>query len=56
VTVKRIGLFVKNEDKAEKKADELESWLKSKGYDVLRKEGIPSGLKLVGKENFNSSL
>jgi NAD+ kinase len=50
VTVKRIGLFVKNEYKAEKKADELESWLKSKKYDVLRKEGIPSGLKLVGKE------
>jgi NAD+ kinase len=50
VTVKRIGLFVKNEYKAEKKADELESWLKSKEYDVLRKEGIPSGLKLVGKK------
>jgi NAD+ kinase len=50
VTVKRIGLFVKNEYKAEKKADELESWLKSKEFDVLRKEGIPSGLKLVGKK------
>jgi NAD+ kinase len=49
VTVKRIGLFVKNEDKAEEKADELENWLKSKEFDVLRKEGIPSGLKLVGK-------
>jgi NAD+ kinase len=50
VTVKRIGLFVKNEDKAEKKADELESWLKSKGVDVLRKEGLPSGLKIAGKK------
>jgi NAD+ kinase len=50
VTVKRIGLFVKNEYKAEKKADELESWLKSKEFDVLRKEGIPSGLKIVGKK------
>jgi NAD+ kinase len=49
VTVKRIGLFVKNEDKAEEKADELENWLKLKEFDVLRKEGIPSGLKLVGK-------
>jgi NAD+ kinase len=50
VTVKRIGLFVKNEDKAEKKADELESWLKSKGFDVLRKEGLPSGLKVAGEK------
>jgi len=50
VTVKRIGLFVKNEDKAEKKADELEIWLKSKGFDVLRKEGLPSGLKVTGKK------
>jgi NAD+ kinase len=50
VTVKRIGLFVKNEDKAEKKADELESWLKTKGVDVLRKEGWPSGLKIAGKK------
>jgi NAD+ kinase len=48
--VKRIGLFVKNEDKAEKKADELEIWLKSKGFDVLRKEGLPSGLKVTGKK------
>lgn len=50
MTVKRIGLFVKNEDKAEKKADELESWLKSKGFDVLRKEGLPSGLKVAGEK------
>ncbi len=50
MTVKRIGLFVKNEDKAEKKADELEIWLKSKGFDVLRKEGLPSGLKVTGKK------
>lgn len=50
MTVKRIGLFVKNEDKAEKKADELEIWLKSKGFDVLRKEGLPSGLKVAAKK------
>jgi NAD+ kinase len=50
VTVKRVGWFGKNEYKAEKKADELESWLKSKEFDVLRKEGIPSGLKIVGKK------
>ena len=50
MTGKRIGLFVKNEDRAEKKADELEIWLKSKGLEVLRKEGLPSELKVTGKE------
>ncbi len=50
MTVERIGLFVKNEEKAEKKADELEDWLKFKGFHVLRKEGLPSGLKVAGKK------
>jgi len=49
LTVKRIGLFIKNELKAQKKADELESWLKKKGFDVLRKEGWPSSLNIVGE-------
>ncbi|MFO8082714.1 MAG: NAD(+)/NADH kinase [Desulfobacterales bacterium] len=46
--MKRIGLFVKNEEKAEKKAGELAVWLKKKGFDVLRKEGVPSDLKVDG--------
>lgn len=50
MTVKRIGLFVKNEKNAQKKADELEVWLKSKKFDVLRKESIPSGLKVKGEK------
>lgn len=50
MTVKRIGLFVKNEKNAQKKADELEVWLKSKNFDVLRKESIPSGLKVRGEK------
>lgn len=50
MTVKRIGLFVKNEKNAQKKADELELWLKSKNFDVLRKESIPSGLKVRGEK------
>lgn len=49
MTVKRIGLFIKNELKAQKKADELENWLKEKGFEVLRKEGWPSSLKIVGE-------
>ena len=42
-------MFVKNEEKAEKKADELEIWLKRKDFEVLRKEGIPSDLKISGE-------
>lgn len=36
--VKRIGLVVKNDHLAIQKADELESWLKSRDFDVFRKE------------------
>ncbi len=36
--VKRIGLYVKKDDKALKKADEFERWLSDRGMDVTRKE------------------
>jgi NAD+ kinase len=36
--VKRIGLVVKNDQLAIRKADELEIWLKSRDIDVFRKE------------------
>jgi NAD+ kinase len=36
--VKRIGLYVKKDDKAIKKADEFEQWLSGRGIDVTRKE------------------
>ena len=49
MTVKKIGLFVKNEKNAQKKADELEIWLNSQGFEVLRKGGMPSGLKVRGE-------
>ncbi|MBT9437762.1 MAG: NAD(+)/NADH kinase [Desulfobacterales bacterium] len=39
--MKRIGIVVKADAKAGKKADELENWLRSKGMDVVRKETSP---------------
>lgn len=39
--MKKVGLFVKKDKKAAKKADEFESWLKNKKIEVARKEGSP---------------
>jgi len=42
--LKKIGLFVKKDEKAAKTADEFESWLKNKKMEVVRKESLPPGL------------
>ncbi len=42
--MKKIGLFVKKDEKAAKTADEFESWLKNKKMEVVRKESLPPGL------------
>jgi NAD+ kinase len=39
--LKKVGLFVKKDKKAAKKADEFESWLKNKKIEVVRKESSP---------------
>ena len=39
--MRKVGLFVKKDKKASKKADEFESWLKNKKIEVVRKEGSP---------------
>ncbi|MEJ2097545.1 MAG: NAD(+)/NADH kinase [Deltaproteobacteria bacterium] len=36
--MKKIGLFVKNDAEAQKRADELETWMASQGAQVLRKD------------------
>ncbi len=41
VSAKKIGIVVKADPEAGKKADELESWLRSKNVDVIRKESSP---------------
>jgi NAD+ kinase len=40
LTVKKVGIVVKVDDLASKKAAELEDWLRSRGIDVVRKENI----------------
>jgi NAD+ kinase len=42
--LKKIGLFVKKDKRAAKKADEFESWLKNKKIEVVRKESSPPGI------------
>ena len=43
--LKKIGIVVKIDENALKKADKLEKWLKSKGVDITRKESLPPGRK-----------
>jgi len=48
--VKKIGIVVKADAEAAKKADELESWLRSKDIDVVRKENLPPKRRIVDKD------
>jgi NAD+ kinase len=43
--LKKIGLVVKSDAKAKRKADELERWLRSKKIEVIRKKTTPPGQK-----------
>ncbi len=45
VMEKRVGLVVKNEDKAKRQAHRFESWLSAKGIDVLRRQSGVSGVQ-----------
>ncbi|MDM8538880.1 NAD(+)/NADH kinase [Desulfobacterales bacterium HSG17] len=45
----KIGLFVKIDDKASKKADEFENWLNLKNIEVMRIESLPPSRKLADK-------
>jgi len=47
--LKTIGLFIKADANANKKADELQNWLQAKGIDVVRKESRPPSRKFTGK-------
>jgi len=46
--LKKVGLFVKKDKKAARKADEFESWLKKKRIEVVRKESAPPGIHSPG--------
>ena len=43
--MKKIGLFVKSDTKANKKAVELERWLRSRKIEIVRKKTVESGQK-----------
>jgi NAD+ kinase len=40
----KIGLYVKKDKRAGKKADEFETWLQTKNIEVVRKESSPPGI------------
>jgi NAD+ kinase len=48
--VKKIGIVVKADAEATKKADELENWLRSKHIDVIRKENLPPKRRIADRE------
>jgi len=50
LAVKKIGIVVKADAEAAKKADELENWLRSKDIDVVRKENLPPKRRIADKE------
>jgi NAD+ kinase len=48
--VKKIGIVVKEDAQATKKADELENWLRSKDIDVIRKENLPPRRRIADRD------
>lgn len=49
--MKKIGLVVKADAKANKKADELQGWLRSKGVSVIRQKSWAPGNRKAAKEH-----
>lgn len=45
----KIGIVVKADKKAGKKADELEKWLRAKEVEIIRQESLPPGRQHFGK-------
>jgi len=41
LTVKKVGIVVKEDIEAKRKADELEQWLRSRNIDIVSKENLP---------------
>ena len=48
--MKKVGIVVKKDDEAKKKADELEHWLRSKNIDIVGKENLPPGRRIANKD------
>jgi NAD+ kinase len=52
--LRKVGLFVKKDDKAVKKADEFEMWLKEKNIEVVRKESSLPGIHSPGNSEISA--
>lgn len=48
--MKKVGIVVKADAEATKKADELENWLRSKDIDVIRKENLPPRRRIADRD------
>jgi NAD+ kinase len=48
--LKKIGIVVKEDTEAKRKADELEHWLRSKNIDVVSKENLPPRRRISDRE------
>jgi NAD+ kinase len=49
---KKVGIVVKEDIEAKRKADELEHWLRSKNIDVVSRENLPPKPSVADKDNF----
>jgi NAD+ kinase len=52
---KRIGIVVKTDSEAEKKADALETWLTTRQIDVVRKESLAPNRQLSGQPRWSTA-
>jgi NAD+ kinase len=50
LTVKKVGIVVKEDIEAKRKADELEHWLRSKNIDIVSKENLPPKRRVSDKD------
>jgi NAD+ kinase len=48
--VKKVGIVVKSDAEATKKADELARWLRSKNIEIVRKENLPPRHKIIDSD------
>jgi NAD+ kinase len=48
--LKKIGIVVKEDTEAKKKADELKQWLRSKNIDIVSKENLPPTRRIEDKD------
>jgi len=49
---KKVGIVVKEDIEAKRKADELEHWLRSRNIDVINKENLPPKNRVADSDKF----